>query len=238
MGRQRLDKREWILFRVKLNNSYKYNKQWETVITMFRQRVTDFYLNPIDSLLEVNWQKGEGFSILTLQCALIEMLAAFKAGKIHKHRKETGDPKYVYSSSSYCFIDFLQTEDIFENHFYTINDRGKKLIKAPYDAGEFYDRVRCGLMHEARTKVDWLITSKVTDAYHSSLFITRNPDGTKSVNRTILQLKLKYYFEEKYIEKLKGENKDGEKLRRFLARKLDHLYDIPRDNVYEWWKDL
>lgn len=78
--RQILDKKTWIELRKELKKSNEYNKTWSITIDLFRQRIEDFYLKPIDKILLLD-NKGEGFSILTLQCVLIEMLAAFKKEK-------------------------------------------------------------------------------------------------------------------------------------------------------------
>lgn len=238
MGRQILDKKTWTKLRTDINGSYDYSENWGKVKDLFQQRIQDFYFAPIDDILKTNKQKGEGFSILTLQCALIEMFAAFRVGKIHNRNKpRTGGLKYEYSSSSSCFVDFLQTEEIFKNHFFVIDDNGVKQPNQPFNANQFYDRVRCGLMHEARTKKDWLITSALKDSSKPKQFITENKtENTKSVNRTLLQNELKNYFD-KYLQELKTTDENGNKFRRLLARKLDHLYDIPKDKKYDWWLD-
>lgn len=238
MGRQILDKVTWTTERITLNNSYDYSVNWDKVIDLFEQRIKDFYFAPIDDILKTNKQQGEGFSILTLQCALIEMFAAFRVGKIHNRNKpKTGGLKYEYSSSSSCFVEFLQTEEIFKNHFFVIDNNGIKQPNQPFNANQFYDRVRCGLMHEARTKQDWLITSAIKDVSKPNQFITENTaENTKSVNRTLLQKELKNYFK-KYLLELKAADVNGNKTRRLLARKLDHLYDVPKDKKYDWWLD-
>jgi len=238
MGRQILDKATWTTERTNLKDSYNYSENWVKVIDLFQQRINDFYFAPIDDILKTNKQKGEGFSILTLQCALIEMFAAFRVGKIHNRNKpKTGGLKYEYSSSSSCFVEFLQTEEIFKNHFFVTDDNGVKQPNQPFNANHFYDRVRCGLMHEARTKKDWLITSAIKDSSKPKQFITENiVENTKSVNRTLLQKELKSYFD-KYLQELKMTDENGNKFRRLLARKLDHLYDIPKDKNYDCWLD-
>lgn len=238
MRRQILDKETWSTSRTDLNNSYEYSEKWGKIIDLFQQRIFDFYFAPIDGIIKSNKQKGEGFSILTLQCALIEIFAAFRVGKIHNRNKpRTGGLKYEYSSSSRCFVEFLQSEEIFKNHFFIVDDKGEKQTNKPFNADQFYDRVRCGLMHETRTKQDWLITSAIKDSSRPQQFITENLiKKTKSVNRTLLQKRLLDYFE-KYMKELKQKDDTGNKFRRLLSRKLDHLFDIPKDKKYEWWLD-
>lgn len=240
MTRQRLDKATWIRIRPELNNSYNFSDNWAKIIELFNARVQDFYFTPIENILRPETHNGEGFSVLTLQCALIEMFAAFRQGKVHNHNKPRRNeirPSYEYHYSDDCFIKFLETEDIFENHFYIKDkDTGEKIPNPLYNAKEFYGKVRCGLMHEARTKEDWLITAAKSRSDDN--FIIYNPaDRTKKINRTILQRKLKTYFEGTYIRELAEENENGNKLRRLFARKLDHLYDIPSDNEFDWWTE-
>ncbi|TDE18401.1 hypothetical protein [Dyadobacter psychrotolerans] len=152
MKRQILDLNFWSEERKIVRNSYDFNEHWAEIVKRFEARINDFYFSPIDRIKDPNELKGEGFTILTIQCALIEMFAAFKYGKIHKFDKKNIDPKYNYKTANECFIPFLHSEQIFENHFYKFDNNGKKLCDEPFSATEFYNKVRCGLMHEARTK--------------------------------------------------------------------------------------
>lgn len=234
--RQILDKKTWIELRKELKKSNEYNKTWSITIDLFRQRIEDFYLKPIDKILLLD-NKGEGFSILTLQCVLIEMLAAFKKGKIHNRYKNKNGLKYEYKDSSSCFIDFLNSENIFENNFFRLNKNNDIEKNSPFSAKDFYSKVRCGLLHEGRTKKEWLITTSNKNGFSNDIFIIENNDKTKSINRNILQKKLEFYFKNVYIEQLKENNIEGAKMRRFFGRKLDHLHDIKRDVNFDWWKD-
>lgn len=241
MSRQILDKRIWIESREILNNSYEFNDTWESVIELFRNRIYDFYFNPIRRIKDPNKLRGEGFTILTIQCALIEMLAAFRYGKIHNYQKgNRGVPiyDYEYKGADECFIRFLQSEEIFENHFYRVVPGLPNQVNQPFSANDFYNKVRCGLMHEARTKGEWLINARLFYEKDKTIFITANiENNTISVDRTILNKLLEKYFKS-YLIELSESNNNANQLRRLFGRKLDHLYDIPRDaeNV-DWWED-
>lgn len=232
---KKLDKKTWIAIRPKLKNSYGFNADWEEVVNLFKKRIDDFYFNPINSILKPNSMKGEGFAIVTLQCALIETFAAFKLGKIYSNIKSKNSPKYEYSSSNKFFVDFLHTEEIFKDHFYSIDSNNQKINDNPYNAKEFYERVRCGLMHEARTKDDWRITANPKKTGNNK-FIGKDGND-KVIHRTILNEKLKDYFNNIYLATLKANSTDGNKLRRLLGRKLDHLHSLPKDTTYDWWLD-
>src|SRR5690606_7979380 len=108
----------WTNLRSSLNNNYKQNDSWKSVISSFQKRITHYYFDPIDEILAINSLKGEGFAILTLQCALIEMFAAFKFGLIHNYKKRKEGPSFEYRFSDESFIRFLTSENIFINHFF------------------------------------------------------------------------------------------------------------------------
>jgi len=237
MARQILDIAFWTAKRQVVRNSYNISEHWNEIIERFKKRIEDFYFSPIDKVKDPNKLKGEGFTILTIQCALIEMFAAFKYGKIHKFNKNNTDPNYTYKRADDCFIPFLQSEPIFENHFYRFQN-GNKLDNQPFSATEFYNKVRCGLMHEARTKDDWVINAKKEYQGNETVFITQDPTTNRiSIDRTILNKQLKQYFKD-YLDSLSQATAEGNRLRRLFARKLDHLYDIPADTLnFDWWND-
>lgn len=121
---------------------------WATTFDSFLMaRLNERYLRPI-KILQTNGQfKGEGFTIVSIQCALIEFLAALKVGKTYRYLKKGQKlQKFEYASSNKLFCDFLTTEEPF-----------KKWFNSNKEAREFYTNVRCGLLHEARTKNDWRI---------------------------------------------------------------------------------
>ena len=236
MKTQILDNQYWIVKREIIKNNYDFNEQWVEIIERFKTRIENFYFKPIDKVKHSNELKGEGFTILTIQCALIEMFASFKLGKIHKYNKRPTDPNFYYRNSEECFIPFLHSEKIFENHFYKIEIDEKK-IDQPFSAGEFYNKVRCGLMHEARTKGEWIINAKKEYNGDESIYISVDSTRNKIIiDKTILKKKKKKYFQN-YISELKQDNENGNNLRRLFARKIDHLYDLESDLDFEWWNE-
>jgi hypothetical protein len=95
---------------------------------------------------------GEGFSIVALQCTLIEFLESTLIGKNYRFLKKgqvLGE--HEYSSSSALFVDFLSKRKPFAETF------------DAQSALDFYVGVRCGLLHEAQTKNDWTIWAKPPD---------------------------------------------------------------------------
>jgi len=111
----------------------------------FFRRLESRYLKPIRVLQDKGSWEGEGFSIVSIQCALLEFLAACRGGLIYRHKNPI--PPYEYNLSGDLFATFLSTTAPFNALF--------KLE----DAVEFYRQVRCALLHEARTKGGWIIHS-------------------------------------------------------------------------------
>lgn len=115
----------------------------------FHHRLTTRYLQPIEQLQVLGGCEGEGFSVVAIQCTLIEFLATTYKGLNYRHVRN-GDPplgEYEYAngrSGSIC-SDFLSNREPFRATF------SLDLAK------DFYAGVRCALLHEARTRDGWLI---------------------------------------------------------------------------------
>jgi hypothetical protein len=116
------------------------------VADYFQERLRLRYLNPIRVLQEYGSFQGEGFSILAIQCSIIEFLESTMQGLSYRHlrRGETLGP-HEYSASGALFTHFLCTREPFAREF-----------DQPL-ADDFYVGIRCGLLHEARTKNGWRI---------------------------------------------------------------------------------
>jgi len=227
------EKSEWKTIRKKVKNDYTFNSDWESAINLFSTRLDRKFFNPISELIKQKKQKGEGFTIVTTQCALIESLASFRNGQIYNHSMNKSSPKFEYNRSRDMFVSFLQTDDIFENNFWVWDD-GKRKKNLPFDANKFYSEVRCGLMHEARTINEWYINTTTKPITTEKVFIEQKGNKTKLL-RSILHHRLKNCVE-KYCTDLKANDKNGEKLRKLFGRKIDHLFDIKKDLTYDWWK--
>lgn len=111
----------------------------------FLTRLTDRYLDPIETIKNNGEYRGEGFSIMTIICSLIEFLETTYLGLSYKYAKTATLSKYEYNNSIKIFISFLSQRNPFRLYF------DKTL------AEEFYKNIRCGLLHEARTKGKWTI---------------------------------------------------------------------------------
>ncbi len=123
----------------------------------FLCRLESRYFRPIEILKTQDRFVGEGFSIMTLLCSLVEFLESTWQGKnfryiSRKERKNGVRPgKFEYSDSSDIFVTFLCERAPFSEQFNVTLAR------------EFYRSVRCGLLHEAQTKNGWKIRAKSID---------------------------------------------------------------------------
>ncbi|ESX91268.1 hypothetical protein X756_00350 [Mesorhizobium sp. LSHC412B00] len=116
----------------------------QTVKDYLVQRIEPRYLAPIADLTKLNRLRGEGFSVATIQCALIEFLAALRAGENYKY-KNPDINNFEYKNSSKLFTEFLANQAPFSNTF------------TAAAAGDFYRDIRCGLLHEGQSKNGWLV---------------------------------------------------------------------------------
>jgi hypothetical protein len=120
----------------------------KTFSDYYRQRLSLRYLEPIKTLQENGTFQGEGFSIVAIQCTLIEFLASTIEGKHYRQRPKKGEPPlsiYEYSNSGDMFVRLLSGHRPFKKFF------------DQETAQDFYENVRCPLLHEARTKNGWSI---------------------------------------------------------------------------------
>lgn len=155
---------DWRAFRPNLVSGEKAG--WEKAFTdYFDTRLRLRYLDPIKVLQDHGTFQGEGFSIAAIQCSIVEFLESTLQGKSYRFVRK-GDPSlgiYEYSSSNHIFISFLVNRSPFKNDFN--EDRAR----------DFYVNVRCGLLHEARTKNGWTIwatdaTGHIIDATNKIMY--------------------------------------------------------------------
>lgn len=136
---------DWQALRPRLSASDP--EAWREAFTDFYEtRLSLRYLHPIKVFQDNGTFQGEGFAIVAIQCSLIEFLESTEQGKNYRYlrRGEALGP-YEYKSSQDIFISFLT---------------GRTPFSATFDevtAQDFYIGVRCGLLHEARTKNGWRI---------------------------------------------------------------------------------
>lgn len=169
----------------------------------FLERLRTRYFRPIDALIDSDELEGEGFSIVAIQCSLIEFLGSTVEGTSYRYRanKNTKLGQYEYDDSRNMFVRFLSTATPFKTEFSKVKAR------------DFYTGVRCPLLHEARTKKNWVILAK-----HSRLMIDDSNPKRKIVNRDNLRTGFN-----KFVQWYQGQIQQDQKLQEALIRKFDSL---------------
>lgn len=219
---------QWKNKREILKSNLNYSDDWEEAVDWYKYRLKIRYFDPMKRIEK--HAIGEGFSLATIHCALVEHFASITQGKIHNHKANNKSPKYEYSSSSNHFQEFLKSSNLFSEYFTS------KTGTAPeFDTKDFYANVRCALLHEACTKNDWRInTLSCGHPNPQKKIITKDSRGVKRLFRDILTEKLS-----EFLENYKTDLKTNKNLRLFFARKIDHLCEIrPDKKNYEWWKEI
>lgn len=147
---EKLTIQDWLDDPINLDPAAGLDK-WELAFDkFFLDRLNARYFKPMDAIENDNecgfW--GKGFSIVTIQCSLIEFFQSTYEGKSYKYWRPGWTPLAPdeYYQSGPMFTGFLIGHDPFNTYF--------PALVSPDD---FYHSVRCGLMHEARTKTDWHI---------------------------------------------------------------------------------
>ncbi len=103
---------------------------WEKMVKIFKDRIEGRFLKPI-RLIAKDRDIGEfsGFSILALDCLIIETLNQFYQG-IDKTKRPHKNAFWNFFNNSEFFKDDFNEDKAFA----------------------FYDHVRCGILHQAQTK--------------------------------------------------------------------------------------
>jgi hypothetical protein len=135
---------DWYALRDRLVVGQPHGWQ-QAFVEFFEARLNLRYLNPIKVLQENGTFQGEGFSIVAIQCSLIELLESAAQGTNYRFARGEKLGAYEYSSSQAAFISFLTERAPFSRTFNAAS------------ALDFYVGVRCGVLHEARTKNGWRI---------------------------------------------------------------------------------
>ena len=141
---------DWKVARVRLLAD-EPNAWHEAFTDFYEARLHLRYLHPIKVLQDHGTSEGEGFSIASIQCSLIEFLESTEQGINYRFVQHKKDLRvHEYKSSQDIFVAFLRDRSPF---CATFNQAS---------AEDFYSNVRCGLLHEARTKNGWRILARDT----------------------------------------------------------------------------
>lgn len=170
---------------------------------VLRGRLNRLYFDPIHRLTRAPGERGqgEGFSILTIQCSVLEFLAALRNGWSFKHGHKVQGQDNFYGNSKLLFTSFLLSEEPFASSFTTAEV-----------ANQFYTDVRCGLVHEGQTKNAWRIwRGQMSDPLIDFV--------RKAVYRDVMQRQI-----ETYLDRYCTELAQSVPLQQAFARKFNYLH--------------
>ena len=197
--------KQWATLRKRLQ-AKPTKRLWDSAFRRFyRMRIDTRYLKPIASILKHDTELGEGFAMVALFCSLLEFLESCERGDnfhfIGKAKERLKDNEYDEHQASRYFKNFLKTRKPFNEAI------PLELVDS------FYQDVRCGLLHETRTKGGWLISTKESDGA-----LISQENGKIILFRNQLIPALEVYFLE-YRKRL-FTNTETQKA---FIRKFDHL---------------
>ena len=217
---------DWKVARARILNGSDVSGGIEVAVKIMRGRLQSRFIVPIEKILENDTASGEGFAAVALMCMLIEFVQSMRDGKIYRtplfgnrireaagrlcapiDEYESHLQPNEYKNSKDLFVKFLAGNEPFRQWF-----NGTR-------AEDFYASVRCGLMHEAATKGNWLIHQK--KAEQPSMVFEEREDGSCVLYRTPFFEALKSNIES-YLSGVSAENSYG------LLLKCDHLAGIKR----------
>jgi hypothetical protein len=147
------------------------NENWGNAFHFFEERIRTRYLEPIQSILDMERYEGEGFAAVSLQCSLIETIESFINGWVYnakKDEKEELEKNSWYKNTLHKEnrIGSVNSAEIFISFF----RKRLPFKKMNVDGLLFYQEVRCPLLHETQTKSNWIIKkcSSATKSYCES----------------------------------------------------------------------
>ena len=175
-------------------------EDWQRMVGIFNDRLEGRFLEPI-RLIAVDNSIGEfsGFSIMSLDCLIIETLEQFYNGN---------DETKGYHKIA--FRDFFRRSPYFQD------------LKTNKKAEIFYSHFRCGLLHQAQTKNKSLI--KIGEKLPMVSAVSTNIGEGLVINREKFHEAIENEIKQ-YIELLKSGEED---LRANFVKKMNYICNTPQ----------
>lgn len=204
-----------------LNN--KENVCWEYAFRFFEERIETRYLKPIEAILNMGDNKGEGFAVVNLQCSLIETIESFIQGWVYNATKtvdKKGNTWYFEDKIvKYKNDKELKNLNIFESFFANREPFSIRFEENNLQGDDFYWNVRCALLHETQTKNGWKIKTSNKD---NTVSITNDKTiYRESFHRDIKKV-IKNY-KSAIVEGKKIDGIEGNRLRQNFRDKFNHI---------------
>jgi hypothetical protein len=200
---------DWLQLRARIAQAPDELRLWEEAWEFLSDRLELRYNAPIECILGMHQDSGEGFAATALQCMLIEFLESCYQGLHYRYRQRDDPPlgKHEYSKSAPLFETFLR-RDAFAGQFDGV------LLR------DFYRGVRCKLLHETKTSRDWVIRTR---SRSDRARIVECKDGVNILYRSAFQEAIARFLVSYREEICEG---GSDERRRFLLRKLDATFDV------------
>lgn len=219
-------KKDWCDLRSQIMTGSSSKALWENATSLMDSRIETRYFTPINALLKLRHFKGEGFSVMTLICSLLEFYQSCYEGKYYKYKAD--ETRFVYGESGAKFKAFLTCHEPFKGIFAGTLKKPTKKISTFAD--DFYVNVRCGLLHEAGTKNYWTIR-KASNKFQK-IIADVSDDTNKIIYSDIFYEELKRYWRA-YLSSLSTQQVSQQWA---FCRKMDSLCEIYNDKSTLWWR--
>ncbi|MBE6088430.1 MAG: hypothetical protein E7206_10385 [Clostridium beijerinckii] len=157
-------------------------RAWEFAIEIFEDRIRGRYLNIVDRIMSDGCLMVDGFSVMALNCLVIETLLQFKNGWDETPMRR--------NSEEYKNFLLQELPCVFTNR--TLAQR-------------FYTDIRCGILHSAQTKS----VSQLTVNEDHIVKLISNGRGISVDVARISRVIIDYF--ENYVEKLKDCRNEDER---------------------------
>lgn len=192
---------DWQLLRGLLDPA-SFDANWEKLLVHMRTRFAARFLEPAEVLLDYERKQiqsgklpeGLGFSVLAIDCLLIETICGYKQGT-----------RTLRGGTSKAFETFLSTAPRFKEVF----DEGGR-------ASDFAGAIRNGLLHDGETRSGWIIWQGCAEGPIVDDF----GGGVLRLYRSAFHSALKEYVDDYFTRLRKA---DGTQLRENLRNRIDQL---------------
>lgn len=215
--------KQWKELEQTLNN--REDVCWEYAFRFFEERIETRYLEPIEAILNIGNNKGEGFAVVNLQCSLIETIESFIQGWVYNATKTVDKKGNTWYSEDKIVIykndEELKNLNIFVSFFDNREPFNIKFEENNLQGDDFYWNVRCALLHETQTKNNWKIKKSIDD---KNAFEVKG--GFKILYRENFHRDIKEViknYKSAIVEGEKFDGIEGNKLRQNFRDKFNHI---------------
>ncbi|MRI35430.1 hypothetical protein EOPP23_20940 [Endozoicomonas sp. OPT23] len=163
----------------------KENQDKQSITSFLKHRYEERYFDPM-----LHNSSKHGFSMMAISCLMIESFISLKKGW-----------KRTNTKGKHVFEEFFQSS----SHFEEFHGLG----------ADFYEHIRCGILHQAETTGGWKIRRDLTHK-----IVCRDQ---KIIDASKFMKALKHTFYE-FLDHLKNQDFTSNDWKK-VVKKIDHLVD-------------